>query len=130
MKVAITYENGEIFQHFGKTPNFLIAEVDGKEIKNTEIVSTNGSGHSALFQFLSDLNVNVVVCGGIGQGARDALSSGNIQLIAGQSGSAEAALQFFANGDLKDNPAGSCNHHHDEGEHNCGSHNCGSHNCH
>lgn len=127
MKVAVSYDNGEIFQHFGRTPSFLIADVDGKNIVSKEVVSTNGSGHSALFTFLSDLGVEQVICGNIGQGARDALAQGNIKLIAGQQGSAEAALMFFVNGDLKDNGAGCCNHHHGEG-HSCGEHHDG-HSC-
>ncbi len=124
-KVAITYENGEIFGHFGKCPSFLIADTDGKTVLSKNIVPTNGSGHSALFSFLAELGVHTVICGGIGQGARDALENGKIEVIAGQSGSAEAALMFYLNGDLKDNPAGKCNHHHTDG-HACGEHGCGS----
>ncbi|HIW37064.1 MAG TPA: NifB/NifX family molybdenum-iron cluster-binding protein [Candidatus Treponema faecavium] len=121
MKIAVAYDNGEIFAHFGKCPSFLIADTDGKSVLSKEIVSTNGSGHSALFGFLAERGVSVVICGGIGQGAREALAGGNIAVIAGQSGSAEAALMFYLNGDLKDNPAGSCSHHHGEG-HSCGEH--------
>ncbi|AEE15709.1 NifB/NifX family molybdenum-iron cluster-binding protein [Treponema brennaborense] len=124
MKIAITYENGDIFQHFGKCPSFLIAETDGKSITSSNVVSTNGSGHSALFQFLKDLGVDTVICGGMGQGARDALENGNIRVVAGQSGAAEAALRFFLNGDLKDNPAGKCDHHHEGSAHTCGEHGC------
>ena len=127
MKVAITYENQEIFQHFGKSPAFLIAEAEGKNIISTEIVPTDGAGHSALIQFLKDRNVNAVVCGGIGQGARDGLENAGMEVISGQKGSAEAALHFYLNGDLKDNPAGRCNHHHGEGGHSCGNHGCGKH---
>lgn len=123
-KIAVTYENNEIFQHFGKAPAFLIVTAEEKQIVSTEVVSTNGSGHSALFQFLADKGINTVICGGIGQGARDALASGGMKVIAGQSGSAEAAVRFYLNGDLRDNPAGQCNHHHDAGGHSCGEHGC------
>ena len=121
-KIGIAYENGQIFQHFGKTPSFLIAETEGKQILSQKVVSTNGEGHSALVDFLAGLDVNVVVCGGIGQGARDALAAGNMEVIGGQEGSAEAALMFYLNGDLRDS-GGCCGHHHGEG-HSCGEHGC------
>lgn len=129
MKIAITYEKGLIFQHFGKTPSFLLVEAEGKELKSTDVVSTEGSGHSALIQFLAERKVDTVICGGIGDGARNGLEAIGINVVAGQIGSAEAALHFYLNGDLKDNPAGKCNHHH-TGDHDCGSHDCGSHSCH
>lgn len=128
MKIAITYDEGMIFQHFGKSAQFLIGTAEEKKVTSSQVVSTQGSGHSLLIQFLKELQVNIVVCGGIGQGARDGLEAEGIKVIAGQSGSAEAALHFCANGDLKDNPAGKCNHHHgDNCSNNCGSHSCSSH---
>ena len=126
-KIGIAYEDGQIFQHFGKTPTFLIAETEGKQIISQEIVSTNGEGHSALFIFLSGLGVQVVICGGIGQGARDALVQGGMEVIGGQMGSTEAALMFYLNGDLRDSGGGCCghHHHHHHGEgHSCGEHGC------
>lgn len=127
-KIAIAYENGQIFQHFGKTPSFLIAETEDKKILSRKTVSTNGEGHSALFQFLAGLGVNVVICGGIGQGARDALSEGGMEVIGGQLGFAEAALMFYLNGDLRDTGEGCCGHHHGEG-HSCGHHHEEGHSC-
>ena len=32
MKIAVTYENGQIFQHFGHSENFKIYETEGKNI--------------------------------------------------------------------------------------------------
>ena len=66
MKIAVTYENGEIFQHFGHTEKFKIYEVLDNQVKSTEIVDTDGNGHSALADFLRQNNVNVLICGGIG----------------------------------------------------------------
>lgn len=129
MVLAVTSENGEIFQHFGKCPGFEIYHIERNKIISKDYVSTNGSGHSLLFEFLKERNVEVLICGGIGQGARDALASGNIKVISGQLGSSEAAVNFYLSGDLKDNPVGGCcSHHHSGGEsHTCGSHGCGSH---
>lgn len=126
MKVAIPYDNGEIFPHFGKSPAFLIAEIEGKSIRSQEVVPTEGSGHSALVDFLKSRGIDAVVCGGIGEGARNGLSGADITVIAGQGGSAEAALVFFANGDLKDASSGVCDRHHGRGGHD-GSHSCPHH---
>lgn len=126
IKIAVAYENGEIFQHFGRTPAFLVGKAEGKILESSEILSTGEAGHSALVQFLKEHDVSVVICGGMGQGARDALAAEGIEVISGQIGSAEAALHFYLNGDLKDNPAGRCNHHHGNGGHSCGEHGCGT----
>lgn len=125
MRYAITYENHEVFQHFGKTPAFLLLDVeDGQVVQH--VVSTNGKGHGALAGFLKEHDVNTLICGGIGQGARDALATAGIALIAGASGDVDVVLKHLLDGTLKDDPSGMCNHHHEGHEHNCGSHSCGS----
>lgn len=124
MKIAVTFENGEVFQHFGHTENFKLYEVEDGSVVSSEIVATNGSGHEALADFLSDLSVNVLLCGGIGDGAQAALSSAGIEICSGAEGDADAAVKAYLNGELES--AGvNCDHHHDHGEdEGCGSH-CG-----
>ena len=51
-KIAVTYENGEVFQHFGHTKEFKFYTVEDKKIVDSEIVPTMGSGHSMLADFL------------------------------------------------------------------------------
>lgn len=122
MKYAITFENNQVFQHFGKTPLFMMVDViDGVAQEN--IIPTDGKGHGALVGFLKEYQVDVLVCGGIGQGARDALTASNIALISGAKGNIKDIISSILDGSLKDDPSGMCNHHH-EGEHNCGSHDC------
>ena len=72
MKIAVTYENGEVFQHFGHTEAFKIYEVEGGRIAGGSVVQTDGSGHGALAGFLSERGVDALICGGIGGGARAA----------------------------------------------------------
>jgi len=129
MKIAVTYENGQIFQHFGHTAQFKVYEVQDGKILSAEVVDTNGSGHGALAGFLSGLNADVLICGGIGGGAQAALAAAGIKLYGGVSGSADAAAEAFAAGSLQYNPCVQCNHHdHEHGEgHTCGSHGCGGH---
>ena len=133
MRIAVTYENGNIFQHFGHTQQFKVYDVQGGKIIASEVVDTGGSGHGALAGVLSALQADVLICGGIGGGAQMALAAAGIQLYGGVSGSADAAAEALVAGELVYNPQVRCNHHgeHHHGEdHNCGSHGCGSHSCH
>ena len=56
MKIAVTYENGEVFQHFGHTESFKLYEVEAGQVVSSEIIPTNGSGHEALADFLAGLS--------------------------------------------------------------------------
>ena len=130
MKIAVTYENGQIFQHFGHTEEFKVYDIQDGKILSSEVVSTNGSGHGALAGVLNTLNVDVLICGGIGAGAQVALAEAGIQLYGGVSGDADKAVEALLAGNLAYNPNVMCNHH---GEHhhggNCGEHGCGEHHC-
>ncbi len=132
MKIAVTYEDGYIFQHFGHTEFFKVYDVEDGKIVSAQVVSTNGSGHGALAEVLYSLQADVLICGGIGGGAQNALASVGIKLYGGVSGQADAAVQALLDGKLDYNPNVQCNHHgehhHEEG-HQCGSHGCGGH-CH
>lgn len=129
MRIAVTYENGQIFQHFGHTQQFKVYEVQEGKIVVSQVVDTNGSGHGALAGVLEALAVDVLICGGIGGGARMALDAAGIQLFGGVSGSADAAAEALVEGKLVYNPDVRCNHHdHHHGEgHTCGDHGCGGH---
>ncbi|MBE7044945.1 MAG: dinitrogenase iron-molybdenum cofactor biosynthesis protein [Ruminococcaceae bacterium] len=131
MKIAVTYENGQIFQHFGHTQSFKIYEVENQQIVSSEVVDTNGSGHGALAGMLQLLGVEVLICGGIGGGAQMALAESGIRLYGGVSGNADVAVADFIAGALVFNPNVKCNHHEHHGEgHTCGNHGCGDHGCH
>ena len=128
MIIAVTYEQGNIFQHFGHTEQFKLYDVQNGEIVSTRIVGTNGSGHGALAGFLKALNTDILICGGIGGGAQTALAEIGISLYAGNSGSADEAVTNLLSGELEENNTATCDHHghdHQDG-HTCG-HSCGSH---
>jgi len=82
-KIAVTYEKGEIFQHFGHTEQFKIYDVADNKVKESQVVDTNGNGHGVLAGFLADNQVDALICGGIGGGAQSALAQAGIQLYAG-----------------------------------------------
>ncbi len=128
MKIAVTYENGNIFQHFGHTEAFKIYDIQDGKILSSQIVGTNGSGHGALAILLSDLQVDTLICGGIGAGAQNALAEAGIKLYGGASGSADDAVEALLANKLEFDPNVHCKHHeHEHGAHQCGGHhNCGS----
>lgn len=126
MKIAVTYENGQIFQHFGHTAQFKLYDVENGAVVSAQVVDTNGSGHGALAGFLAANGVNSLICGGIGGGAQMALAEAGIQLYAGCSGDADQRVDELLAGTLQFAQAATCDHHHGA-EHTCGDHGCGSH---
>lgn len=131
MKIAVTYENGEIFGHFGHTKQFKVYETENGKIISSKVVDTNGSGHGALAGMLSALGIDVLICGGIGGGAQMALAQAGIKLFGGVQGDADKAVEAYLNDTLSYDPDAKCDHHdHEHGEgHTCGEHVCGG-NCH
>ena len=117
MKIAVTYENGNVFQHFGKTESFKIYETDNNKILSSEVVGNDGIGHCALAGLLKDKGINLLICGGLGMGAQMALSQSGITVVSGAQGNADEAVNAYLNGTLISMGA-ACDHHHDH-EHNC-----------
>ena len=127
MRIAVTYENGEIFQHFGRTEQFKLYDITDGKIINEQVVGTNGAGHGALAGFLKSAQVDVLICGGIGGGAQMAMQEAGITLYGGNAGSADEAVKAFLTNTLAQNSNPTCDHHgHSEG-HTCGHHSCGEH---
>ncbi len=133
MKIAVTYENGQIFQHFGRTEEFKVYDVEDGAVTGSYILHSNGAGHGALATLLQEEQVDTLICGGIGTGAQNALAEAGITLYGGVQGEADAAVEAFLAGKLAYDPAVHCDHHgeghgHGHGEgHNCGNHGCGGH---
>ena len=130
MKIAVNYENGMVFQHFGRTEAFKLYEVEDGKIISSSIIGSNGTGHGALAGLLNDKGIDVLICGGIGGGAQAALSERGIELCAGASGDADEAVKAYLRGELE-NTGANCDHH-GEG-HSCSEHSCsdqGGQDCH
>ena len=127
MKLAVTYDNGQIFQHFGHTSQFKVYTIEDGAIQESHVLGSNGAGHGALATLLQEENIDTLICGGIGAGAQNALANAGITLYGGVQGEADAAVKTFLEGKLAYDPAVRCDHH-DHGEgHTCGSHGCGGH---
>lgn len=137
MKIAVTYENGMVFQHFGRTQQFKVYEVADGKVTGIRVVGSNGSGHGALAGVLNGLGVDVLICGGMGQGAKNALAAAGIEVRGGVQGDADLAVADYLAGKLAFDPDYKCDHHdhhhgedHECGDHGCGEHDCGEHDCH
>ena len=130
MRIAVTYDNGEVFQHFGHSEYFKVFEAEDGKVVSSEVIGSDGQGHGALATLLAGKGIDVLICGGIGGGAVNALNAAGIELCAGQSGSADEAVEAYLRGELE-NSGANCDHH-GEG-HECGhshedGHDCGD--CH
>ena len=132
MRIAVAYDNGNVFQHFGRTEQFKVYETEEGKVVSSEVMGTNGVGHEALAGLLADHKIDALICGGMGQGAQDALSEAGIEVCAGASGDADAAVEAYLRGELV-NTGVNCDHHdqqhgdghgHDHAESGCGG--CGS----
>lgn len=125
MIIAVTHENGQIFQHFGHSTEIKFYLCDGQKILESKVVSTDGQGHGALAYFLQHYNTDVLICGGIGPGAQMGIASMGIVLFAGVSGDCDDAVKALLEGRLEQNSEANCNcheHHHEEGHEGCGCH--------
>lgn len=118
MKIAVTTEGSQIFQHFGKCPVFTIFTVENGSIQGKTAMDASKNGHAALASFLKDSRVDVVICGGIGEGAKQMLSSVGIKLISGIEGNIDRAVTSYLSGDLSD-LGGACNHEEHGYDHVC-----------
>lgn len=129
MKIAVTYDDGNVFQHFGRTEFFKVYEVEDNKVISSEVIGSNGVGHGALAGLLSEQSVDVLICGGIGGGAQAALAEAGVELCAGAEGDADQAVEAYLKGELVSTGA-NCDHHHHEDGHSCGDHeeghSCGS----
>ena len=125
MKIAVTYEDGQVFQHFGHCKEFKVYETENQEVISSQVYGTGESGHGALAGFLKEKGVDTLICGGIGGGARVALGEMGIKLYPGVTGNADESVKALLAGKLSYDPDTMCSHHHHAEGHDCGSHHCG-----
>lgn len=124
MRLAVPYDHGEVFGHFGRTAQFKLYDLTDGQIVSSAIVDTMGNGHGALAGFLKAYAVDTLLCGGIGAGARLALDEAGIRLYPGVTGRADDAVRAYLAGTLQFNPELVCSHHKEDPPRLCGSHTC------
>ena len=129
MRIAVTYDNGMVFQHFGRTEHFKLYDAEDGRITASRVIDTNGTGHGALAGLLRMVGADALICGGIGTGARNALEEAGIRLYPGVSGQADEAAAALAAGRLVYDIGACCGHHHDHDDGSCGNGHCADHGC-
>lgn len=130
MRIAVTYEDGQIFQHFGHSKRFKCYDVRDGEVALATTVNVGESGHGALADILKKCGVDTLICGGIGGGAQRALREAGIVFYGGVTGSADQAVSDLLAGKLAYDADVACSHHGEHHDHDaCGGHDCtcGSH---
>ena len=126
MRVAVAYDNGNVFGHFGRTEQFKIYDIKDGKVVGSQVLGTNGEGCGALAGILSIADVDALICGGIGGGAVNAIEEAGIKLYAGASGNTDAAVEALIGGTLSAVGEANCGHRdHEHGEgHSCGHGGC------
>ena len=137
MRIAVAYNDDQVFQHFGHTSQFKIYDIDNGKIGSEQIVDTAGQGHGSLAVFLKNASADTLICGGIGGGAQRAIKAAGVELFAGIKGNADEAVKAYLSGTLQKHEGATCDHHHGEEhghdceghhhDHECGIHGCGHH---
>ena len=122
MKIAVTYEDGQVFQHFGRTSEFKVYDVEGDQIVSSQVMGTMGRGHGELIGVLMNFGVSVLLCGGIGGGARDGLMRSGIRVCSGHVGPADDVVAAFLRGDIGSCDQATCDHHGADHQCSCGKH--------
>ena len=122
MRIAVTYENGNVFPHFGRTESFKLYDVEGGKVVSSEVVGTNGVSHGALAGLLAANAVDVLICGGLGGGALAALQQAGVTVYGGTQGPADDVVETFLAGSLQQTASASCHAHDHEGS--CGNGGC------
>lgn len=123
MKIAIPTQNQQVWQHFGRSPEFTIFTIEENQVVKKEILAANGAGHTDLILLLKRNFVNVLICGGLGSCAVECAQANHIEVLSGTSGKAEDVLQQYLNGTLNAGNTATCDHHHDHShDHDCHCH--------
>lgn len=126
MRIAVPLDNENIFQHFGHSEQFKIYDTEYGKVVAVNIIRAENGGHGALAALLGDQGADVLICGGIGEGAQNALEEQGIAIFPGITGSADEAVEAYLNGELEEGGA-NCDHH--SSESSCEEHDCASGGC-
>lgn len=100
VRIAVPYENGQVFRHFGRSREFKLYDISAGRIIEERIVQSTEGGHGSLVGMLKELSVDKLICGGIGAGARTAVSEAGMELYHGRDGVADDVVMAFLAADL------------------------------
>ena len=100
MKIAVSTDSGNVSEHFGRCPQFTIAEISDKKIIKKEVIDNPGHATGLIPKFLHEKGVNYVIAGGAGFRAQQFFSDFGIELVLGIQGNVDDVIDQFAKGEL------------------------------
>jgi ATP-binding protein involved in chromosome partitioning len=83
MKVAIPIAEGKLTAHFGHAAEFVVLDVEDREIKKKESMEPPPHEPGVLPRWLRELGVDVIIAGGMGQRALSLFEENGIKVITG-----------------------------------------------
>lgn len=101
MKIAVTYENGNIFRHFGNCENFKFYNIEDNKVISTDIINIEPKGQKAVAEFLASQGVTHLICGGLGSEARASLEESKIAYYPKVKALPDEAVELFIAGNLE-----------------------------
>ncbi len=107
--IAVPTNNGKVAQHFGRCPEYTIVEVEDCEIQSSDLIENPGHEPGFLPKYLNDLDVDIVLAGGMGRRAYDLFNKNNIEVVTGANGIVEENVEAYLNDEL-DTDSGLCDH--------------------
>jgi predicted Fe-Mo cluster-binding NifX family protein len=116
MKAAISTDQGQVSAHFGRCPSYTIVEIEKGQILKQEEIPNPGHQPGFLPQYLSKINVNCIIAGGMGPRAQSLFAQKNIETIIGVQGPVDKVIEKLINQELEIGED-LCDHRHGIGKH-------------
>ena len=101
MKIAMPYQDGVLLEHFGRAKEFIIYNVSDLDPVTSEVIAPEDLSHAAVARALKEHGVDVVLCGSIGEHARQAVEGEHMLIFSGITGAADDVLERFLQGNLE-----------------------------
>ena len=101
MKIAMPYQDGVLLEHFGRAKEFIIYNVSDLDPVTSEVIAPEDLSHAAVARALKEHGVDVVLCGSIGEHARQAVEGEHMLVFSGITGAADDVLERFLQGNME-----------------------------
>lgn len=124
MKIAIATDNGQVAQHFGRCPEYTIADIEDSTVSGKTVVQNPGHAPGAIPAFLNEKGCHVIIAGGMGQRAQMFFQEYDIRCIIGVQGSVDQVIQDYIDGSLEAGDS-TCEHGEGKGDGTGRDHGCG-----
>lgn len=86
MKIAISTDSGKVSGHFGRCPEFTLAEIENEKVKNKKVIENPGHKPGYIPEFLNDKEIDCLITGGIGRKAISMFDDFGVKAITGLEG--------------------------------------------